>query len=124
MYDNRSGYKNEPLGDYAWQLLAKIKAENGKIVLTDFLIRELEVNYSMEQINGIFVLFEKHIERIVVTKEQRDEAKKIGEQRKVPPGDVIHALVARDNKLILVTRDNHFNSLKDIALYYKPEELI
>ena len=42
----------------------------------------------------------------------------------MPLGDVLHSLLARDNGLILVTRDNHFKELKDISKFYKPEELI
>jgi len=42
----------------------------------------------------------------------------------VPAGDALHAIVARDNDLILVTRDRHFRKLEDISKHYKPEELI
>lgn len=44
-----------------------------------------------------------------------------GEYQKV---NALHAIVARDNGLILITRDNHFRVLQDISKYYKPEELI
>ena len=55
---------------------------------------------------------------------QREEAKKIAKERDVPAGDALHAIVARDNDLILVTRDRHFRKLEDISKHYKPEELI
>ncbi len=68
--------------------------------------------------------FKKIIEKVFVTKEQRDEAKKIAEQRNLPPGDVLHAILARDNNFIMITRDKHFRELGDITKHYKPEDII
>lgn len=124
LYDDRKGFRNEPFGDYALKLLMRIRAEESKIVLTDFLIRELEVNYSIAEINGMFNPFEKLIETIIVAKEQREEAKKIAAERNLPPGDVLHAIIARDNNLILVSRDKHFKQLEDLSKHCKPEDLI
>ena len=124
LYEDRKGYNNEPLGDYAFKLLVKIKANEKVIVLTDFLIKELETLYSVAEINGMFKPFEKITEKIIATEKQREEAKKISKERGVPAGDALHAIVARDNDLILVTRDRHFRKLEDISKHYKPEELI
>jgi len=124
LYEDRKGYQGEPLGEFALKLFSLIKAKNKTLVLTDFLIRELESNYSIEEINGMVKPFEKITKKILVTKEQREEAKKIAQERNLPPGDVLHAIIARDHKLILITRDKHFKELKDIAEHYKPEELI
>lgn len=123
LYENRAGFNKEPLGDYAFSMLARIKAKSCMIVLTDFLIRELETNYSIEQINGLFKLFEKQVEKVVATKEQRAEAKRIALERGLPPGDALYAIIARDNDLVLITRDKHFKSLEDIWPCYKPEEI-
>lgn len=124
LVEDRKGYNNEPLGDYALKLFAMIKAKKHKIVITDLLIEELESNYSLEAINGMMLPFQKIMEKVIVTKEQRDEAKRIAEERNLPPGDVLHAIVARDNNFIMITRDKHFKELEDIAKYYKPEEII
>lgn len=124
LYEDRKGYNEEPLGDFAWKLLGFIKAKKSKLIITDILIRELEMNYSVEEINGMMKPFGDIIEKIIVTKQQRDEAKKIAEERNVPPGDALHAIMARDHNLILVTRDNHFRKLQDICKSYKPEEII
>ncbi|MBI3026645.1 PIN domain-containing protein [Candidatus Woesearchaeota archaeon] len=51
---------------------------------------------------------------MIATEKQREEAKKIAEERNVPAGDALHAIIARDNDLILVTRDSHFRKLEDI----------
>jgi predicted nucleic acid-binding protein len=124
IYEDRKGFNNEPLGDYALKLLTKIKAKQDIIVLTDLLVRELESNYSIPEINGMFKPFEKIIQKAIATKEQRDEAKKLAEERDVPKGDALHAILARDLNIILVTRDRHFKQLEDISKHYKPEEII
>ena len=124
LYEDRKGFSDEPLGDFALKLLVKIKAQAQIIVLSDLLVRELEMNYSMPAINGMFKPFESITQKIIASKEQRTEAKRIAAERNVPPGDALHAILARDNGLTLVTRDRHFKLLQDIAQSYKPEDLI
>jgi len=124
LYEDRKGFYNEPLGDYALKLLSTIKIQESIIVLTDLLLKELEMNYSLSEINGMFKPFEKITEKVITTKEQREEAKKIANKRNLPPGDALHSILARDNNLILITRDKHFKQLEDISKHYKPEELI
>ena len=124
LYEDMKDYNNEPLGNYAFKLLVKIKAKESAIVLTDFLIRELETIYSVAEINGMFKPFEKIIKKIIATEKQWEEAKKIAKERDVPAGDALHVIIARDNNFILVTRDRHFRELEDISKHYKPEELI
>ncbi|MEK6952743.1 MAG: PIN domain-containing protein [Nanoarchaeota archaeon] len=124
LYNDRKGYKGEPLGDYAFKLFAMIKARGDKIIITDLTIRELEMNYSIPEIRGMMKPFENIIEKIISTKKQRDEAKKVSQERNLPPGDALHAILARDNKLILITRDKHFKQLTEISVYYKPEDII
>ena len=124
VYEDRKGYNNEPLGEYGLKLLALIKAKENKIIISDLLIFELEVRYTIPEINGMLKPFEKITEKIKSTTKQKLEAKKIAEERKLPYGDALHSIIARDNNLILITRDKHFKELTDISKYYKPEELI
>lgn len=124
LYEDRKGYQNEPLGDFAFKLFSMIKAKQNKIVITDLTIRELETNYSIEEINGMMKLFENVLEKLVASEEQRDEAKKLAERKKVPKGDALHAIIARDNKFILVSRDKHFRELTDVSECHKPEDII
>ena len=123
LYENRHGYSNEPLGDYALKLLILINKQ-GTLIITDILMKELEINYSIEEIRGMMKPLEKITEKIISTKAQIDEAEKIAGQRKIPKADALHAILARDNKLILVARDKHFKILSDICKYYRPEDLI
>ncbi|AJF60860.1 hypothetical protein QT06_C0001G0006 [archaeon GW2011_AR15] len=124
LYEDRKGYQNEPLGDFAFNLFLMIKTKQDKIAITDLTIRELEMNYSMEEINGMMKPFEDILEKLVASKKQRDEAKLLAKERNVPKGDALHAILARDNKFILVSRDKHFRELTNISEHHKPEELI
>lgn len=123
LLEDRQGYNNEPLGNFALKLFALIKAKKSTLVISDLLIRELEGYYSFEEINSMLLPFQKITEKIIATKEQRVEARKIAEERNLPPGDVLHAIIARDNNLILITRDKDFRQLEDISEHYKPEDL-
>jgi predicted nucleic acid-binding protein len=124
IYLNRKGYNGEPLGDYGFKLLMMIKTRKDTIIMTDFIMRELEVALSMEEIKGMLKPFEDILDSAKISEEQRQESKRIAIERDVPPGDALHAIIARDYKFILITRDKHFRKLNDISLSYKPEYLI
>ncbi|MBI5064750.1 type II toxin-antitoxin system VapC family toxin [Candidatus Woesearchaeota archaeon] len=124
LYEERTGYFDEPFHDIAWKLLSLIKEKNHKIIVTDVLFIELTVHHSIEQINGMFLPFQNFIEKIISTKKQEKEAKKISQERYLPKGDVLHAIISRDHELIFVTRDKHFLKLRDIIKSLKPEDLI
>ena len=85
LYENRES-KKERLGDHAFRLLLIIKAKGEIIVITDFLIRELEMNYSIAEINGLMKPFEKILKKMVTKDKQREEARRIAKERNVPPG--------------------------------------
>lgn len=124
LYEDRKGFANEPLGDFAWKLFALIKVKKNKIIISNLLIAELKVNYSDEQIKGMMKPFEDLIEKVIATQEQRDEAERISKRKNIPKSDVLHAIMARDNNFVLVTRDKHFKEIENISKHYKPEELI
>ncbi|MEK6916171.1 MAG: PIN domain-containing protein [Nanoarchaeota archaeon] len=124
LYEDKKGYQGQPLGDFAWKLFAKIKSKKDIVVISELLIIELEMNYSIEEIRGMMEPFKDLIEKITITKHQRDEAKKIARERNIPKGDALHAILTRDNELILITRDTHFKKLEDISKHYKPEDFI
>ncbi len=124
LYEDRVGYNGEPLGEYAWQFVKKIKAADDRVVVTNFGLKELERRCTLEQINGLFAMLRIPIDTVSVDKKQWNEASLLSQERNLSRGDAIHAIVARDNALTLVTRDNHFKLLTDISIFYKPEELI
>ena len=122
-YEDRKD-PSKDIGEFAFKLLSKLLASNSKIVVSDFLLRELEIDYSLEKIRGLAFPFEKLMERVSVSEKQLEEAKKIASKKGTPKGDVIHAILARDNKAILVSRDKHFQQLKDVCEIFKPEDII
>ena len=85
---------------------------------------ELETRYSADEIRGLMLPFSKILEKTELSSEQEKEAGIISQKRNLPKGDAIHAILARDNKAILVSRDKHFQLLKDICIVMKPEEII
>ncbi|MBC8501173.1 MAG: type II toxin-antitoxin system VapC family toxin [DPANN group archaeon] len=124
VYEDRKGYNQEPLGDFALQLFSRLFSSKSRIIFSDFLLRELEVNYSLEKIRGMILPFEKLMIKISLSYDQKEEAKIIAKERGVPKGDSIHAILARDNSAVLVSRDKHFQLLKDICEVVKPEDII
>ncbi|MFH1649711.1 MAG: PIN domain-containing protein, partial [Candidatus Woesearchaeota archaeon] len=122
--ENRGGYEGEPLGDYGLKLLMNILAGGDSIAVSELLFVKLQSKYSNDEITSLFAPFEKILNRIHIDRHQREWAQELAMVRNVPRGDVLHAILARDNNLILVTRDRHFKLLDDIARHFKPEELV
>ena len=116
VYEDRKGFNDEPLGKCALKLLSLIRVNKNKLIITDRLIRELERYYSLERINGMIKPFENLIEKIISTKKQHNEAKKIAKERNVPAADVLHSVIARDYCLVLVTRDKHFKDVPGLLV--------
>jgi len=124
LYEGRNGYNNEPLGEYAFKLFSNIKLKGGRIVISYFLLQELNRYYTSDEINSMLMPFLGIIDNIPISQTQYEQARIIADERGIPKGDVLHAIVARDNNFILITRDNHFRNLRDISQSYAPEELI
>ncbi len=124
LHEDRIGFRREPIGEYALQLFAKIRLGRSTLVISDFLIKELQTNYTIEQINGMIFPFKDIIEKVLSTKKQVAEASRVSHKRNLPKGDIMHAIICRDANLILVSRDKYFKRLLDICECYKPEDLI
>lgn len=122
-YEDRKD-PSKDLGEFAFRLLQKLLIKKSTIVVSNFIQKELETMYSIDKIRGLTIHFDKIIEKANITDKQREEALKIAKQRNIPRGDALHAILARDNNAILVSRDKHFQSLKDICKVVKPEEII
>ncbi len=122
-YLNRSD-NFRPLGEWAFQLLARIKSNKDSLIMSGVILKELNVHFSREVVKQILDLFKEVILWVAYTEKQVKEAERISEQRNVPGADALHAILARDNNAVMVTRDAHFEELKDIIIVYKPEDLI
>jgi len=124
-YENRSD-KFKPLGEWALMLIHKIIKEKSYILYSDFILKELSIKYSQEEIKNIFDIVNKKqlLLRVKILKIQVKQAATISKKRKVPFGDVLHTILASNNNAIMVTRDKHFLELIDLTNIKKPEELI
>ena len=123
-FGDRIGYKGEPLGQYARRFLSILLSKGEKIVLSDLIIIELSHYYSADKMRVLFAPLEGIIDKIYTTSSQKERAKLLSKIRKVPTGDALHAVIAHDLKLFLITRDKHFRKLRDISESHKPEHLI
>ena len=124
IFENRKGFKNEPLGEYGMKLIFKILSNQNMIAISDIVIFELEKFYNYNQLINMMKPFIKQTEVVRFTQKQRREAIKISKEMNIPKGDVLHAIIARDNNFIMISRDRHFEKLSFIIKAYKPEEFI
>mgnify|MGYP001619099966 CR=1 FL=1 len=113
-------------GELALKLILKIIEEDFKIAYSDLNIKEFKnLGYTKEQINAILLIAKPdNIKHIHIYREQIEEARKLARQKDVPNKDALHAILARDNNLQLVSRDRHFEKLKDVADAKIPEDFI
>ncbi len=119
-FENRSD-RFRPLGEWALRLIKKIKDERGLFVISDHLLRELKMKDVTELMN---IISYKSIIIIRCNHIQFKEAKRLSKIFNIPRGDALHAILARDNDALLITRDKHFYELQDYVEINKPEDLI
>ncbi len=64
------------------------------------------------------------LEKTFRTLSQAEEADRLAQEQKIPYGDALHAILARELEAVLVTRDKHFKRLTNISKPFKPETLL
>ena len=110
-------------GEFALKLILKIIGEDIRIAYSDLNVKEFKnLGYSKNEIDYILRIAKpNNMKHIHIYREQLEEARKLARQRNVPNKDALHAILARDNDLQLVSRDRHFEKLKDITEAKLPE---
>jgi len=90
------------------------------------IVEELSKDFGKETIIKIFSIMmeEGLLKKVEIKEKQIKEAVRLRNNLKIPFGDVLHAILARDNNAIMVTRDRHFEEVQNIVNIKKPEELI
>ena len=111
-----------PLGELAFQFLQLCKKHGVELIYSDATIYELK-QFSERLVEELLSSFGDLLVEAPVSNEQTKEAKLIAKERKLPPNDVLHAIVARDNEAIVITRDYHFDKLSDVAQSTLPEKV-
>jgi len=124
IFENRDE-PNLPKGRWANELLNKIVKEDNKIIYSDNSLIELKlIGYPIFDIKNIFKPFKPILIFVESTKKEIGKAKDLSLKRNIPKRDALHALIARDNRAILVTLDEHYKKLKDIIETKRPQDLI
>lgn len=114
-----------PKGEWANKLLIKIIKNNELIIISDLTLAELTaVGYPQWELKKLFRPLKSLLLYVESTKKEIGKAKDLSKKRRVPKGDALHALIARDHKATLVTLDKHFHSLKDIIEPKRPQDLL
>ena len=54
------------------------------------------------------------IKRVHINRNNLKESKQLASQKNIPKGDVLHAIISRDNDAIMISRDKHFKLLRFI----------
>ena len=89
------------------------------------MLWELRVaGYLPDEVGRVFEKMKPILIFVESTEKQVRKARDLSAKRDVPKGDALHALIARDNKAIVVTLDNHFKKLLDIAKSKSPQDII
>jgi len=73
---------------------------------------KLRKDYSDEKIKLVFSSFKHFLEIVPISNKQYLESKRLAKVKiESHELDILHAVLARDNKAVLITRDFHFETL-------------
>lgn len=85
----------------------------------------MQAAYSEKEIKSIIDIVPKeNLIRIGASAEQLKEAIRFSEKLQMPVKDALHAILARDNGAVLISRDKHFYELAGEVTIKRPEDLI
>lgn len=106
-------------GNHAARFLFRVIKRQDRVLINDFIFSELKKS------NIIQKVLKGHIIKVRISRQQYLEAEKLSITRGLPLVDCIITILARDNKAYVITRDKHIlNRLSDIAISYRPEDII
>ncbi len=111
-----------PLGEFAFQFLKKCEKNESVVLYSEAVISEFE--RFPEFIKEFQDSFRVSIAIVLVSEKQVAESEAIANKKAVPFGDALHAVLARDNNAMLVSRDRHFEELQEIVECCVPEKVI
>jgi len=105
-----------PLGEFAYQFLRNCGKKGCKVLYSSLVVQELRSDYSKERVAEVFSSFRHILAEVSISNEQIAEANKVSLSAKgTHLKDALHAILARDNKAIMITRDRHFDALTDFV---------
>ena len=106
--------------------ISQTAVEDSLVLFSDVHLWELKkLGFTKEEIANAFKTSSmKNLRKVHLYREQVKEAGIISSRKEIPRMDVLHAILARDNDAIFVSRDRHFTRLNDIVETKTPEELL
>jgi len=114
----------QPLGEFAFQFLKNCESHSCEVLYSSLVVNELKAEYTSDEIQGILAPFRKYLVEVQIVPEQLKEAQGVNSRLKdTHLADILHAILARDNGAIMITRDKHFEALASIVEVLKPEEV-
>ena len=114
----------KPLGEFAFQFLKNCERKNCKVLYSGLVVQELKSDYSKERVSEVFSSFRQFLVKVSISNEQIFEARKVSASiKETHVKDVLHAVLARDNKAVMITRDKHFDALIGFVEVAKPEDI-
>jgi len=118
--------KREKNGEVAFILIIKIIENNWEIFYSDLHIKELKnLGYTQDDIFKMFsIVNPNNLRKVHIYRKQIAEASRIAKERNVPKRDALQAVLSRNNYLQLISRDRHFEQLRDITIAKIPEDFI
>ncbi len=125
LHENRTD-KFRPLGEWAFMMFRKIRENQDIVLYSEIIVEELSKDFDDKIIKNIFSIMsdEGLLRKVEINKNKIQDALKLKNKLEIPFGDAIHAILARDNGAILITRDHDFEKVQDIVEIKKPEDLI
>lgn len=120
--DRRDGIR--PLGEFAFQFLKSCERNGCEVLYSGLVVQELKSDYSKERVAEVFSSFRHFLVEVPISNGQISEARKISSSVKgTHLKDALHAILARDNKAVMVARDWHFGPLEYLVKIAKPEDI-
>jgi len=117
-----------PLGEFAFQFFKRAIECEFFILICDFIVLELceVLNLDEKELNKILfadLIKKNKITKIDFNEKQYKEAGDLSKSKLIPFSDALFAVLARAHNAILISRDKHYNEVKNIVEVKKPEEL-
>ncbi len=125
LHENRTD-RFRPLGEWAFELFRQIRERKEIVLYSELVVDELSIEYSKTMILTLFSTLseENLLQKTDITEIEIREAVKLKRKYSVPFGDALHAILAKHNGAIMVTRDHHFEQFQELVDVNKPEDLI
>lgn len=121
LLENRqSGFA--PLGEFAFQFLTNCRKYKCLVFCSEFVLKELENDFSKGEVDDLLAPFLDLLVFVDFIKKQLEESFSI--KTNAHQSDVLHAIIARDNECVLITRDKHFDFLENLVKVLSPEEFV